>query len=55
MNIKKRKRAFTLIEVMVVLVIVALMVAVAGPSANKIFKTSLRSSTRKLSGYIKFG
>lgn len=42
------KKGFSLIEILIVLTIVGLMMMVVVPSVNRIFRTELRSSVRKL-------
>jgi len=49
-----RKTGFTLIELLVALTIAAIAVTVAIPTLNSIFGENLKSSSRKLSGVIKY-
>jgi general secretion pathway protein H len=50
----RRAAGFTLLEVMVVLIIIATIMAIAIPRVNDLFEVNLKSSIRKLGGAIQF-
>lgn len=49
-----KKKAFTLIEVLIVLAIVGMIIGIGVPQVQRVFRTNLKSSTVKLSGLIRF-
>lgn len=48
------KKAFTLIEVLVVLIIIGLILGIAVPRAGSVFRSSLKVSSTNLAGIIKY-
>lgn len=49
-----KKKAFTLIEVLIVLAIVGMIIGIGVPQVQRVFRTNLKSSAAKLSGLIRF-
>lgn len=48
------KKAFTLIEILVVLIIIGLILGIAIPRAGSIFRSSLKVSSTNIAGIIKY-
>ena len=49
-----KKKAFTLIEVLIVLAIVGMIIGIGVPQLQRVFRTNLKSSAVKISGLIRF-
>ncbi|MEI6092992.1 MAG: prepilin-type N-terminal cleavage/methylation domain-containing protein [bacterium] len=49
-----KKKAFTLIEILIVLAIVGMIIGIGIPQVQRVFRTNLKSSAAKLSGLIRF-
>ena len=50
-----KKKAFTLIEVLIVLAIVGMIIGIGIPQVQRVFRTNLKSAAVRLSGLIRFG
>jgi prepilin-type N-terminal cleavage/methylation domain-containing protein len=48
------KKAFSLIEILIVLAILGMIVGVGVPQINRIFRANLKSASVKLAGLVRF-
>lgn len=50
----KVQKGFSLVEIMVTITVIALLAGIAAPGLSRVFKVSLKSTTRKIVGAVKY-